>query len=70
MSKRFQIVLRKPVTTTKRRRRRMALRAKVMITVILTKSKKGGYAHISKYLPIILDDCCVGSWELLLRFSC
>ena len=42
----------------------MALRAKVMITVILTKSKKGGYAHISKYLPIILDvvwgvgSCC------------
>ena len=53
-----------------RRRRRMALRAKVMNTVILTMSKKGGYSHISKYLPIILDDCCVGSWELLLYCSC
>jgi len=47
MSKRFQIVLRKPVTMTKRQRRRMALRAKVMNTAILTMSKKGGYAHIS-----------------------
>ena len=48
----------------------MALRAKVMNTAILTMSKKGGYAHISKYLPIILDDFCVGSWELLLHCSC
>jgi hypothetical protein len=36
----------------------MALRVKVMNTMILRMSNKGEYAHVSTDLAIILADCC------------